>query len=1009
MTRKFLAMLLAMAMLLSMVIVPASANEQPESLTEQAQEVAAEEGEALPEEQPEALPKEEPLEESVQMPLLDVNALADKTVTLTMTPRPQQVTLENGVAYVTYDLYLQTSDATPIQACAFNLAADAGMELAADVGGDAQGFFYYCEADALSRVDLAANHDSFGHPYELIAYEPSSGYFALSGYDLAGGGIADTQTKIMSIVAKFTAPGSYTLDAVNCIAGNGKLEDGITQQFGTFDVVSAPVTVKKAAGAVNVTAAADKTSVDVGDTFTVTLSNKAMSVSSFTAGLSFDTDVLEVTQIVTKDGYTALSNNASRVLPAISTVAEANKTGKVGFGIVAGSDHAYAAADIVTVTFKAVAAGSTAVTPYETSTSQSASVDGDGTAVNVTAAVAAQHTHTMEAHPAVTPTATTAGNTAYWYCTECEKYFSNASGTNEIAENSWVLPVLGDAFTVQLVPSAGQVCQGGEFSVMLAVENVPDFAGFQVIVTYDTDVLEPVEGSWQEWNEKRKRYDEVTGDYRLGYNLEGSMVYNKETAGEVSLVYSDTVDTVWDMEEPVDTELATIFFKVKNNAANGDTALTISTATGTEKWVTINSTLTSPTYVNTSVTTGHDYDTAWSSDANNHWHECTICGEKQPNTEAVHSFALRDNGDGTHSNVCSVCGYVEEGSTVEHSSDTWLHDETGHWKVCACGTKFAEADHTGTATCVAAATCSVCDTVFGDVNPTNHVDALSFTAAKAATCVAEGNVAYYTCEHCHKNFSDAAGTLELTNVVKPIDPDNHAWDDGMVTPSTATVRGSILYTCENDPGHTKTELMPQYSSGDFRVELSTIEKVYAGKTVTLNVSVANNPGFAGMGLHFVYDDTYLTLTDIAAKSGMSGSWVTNLEQATAVYSSTANYTADGQILNLTFDIAADAPADAIRVSVEYQKGNIAQVGGTKLDCTQTVGYVKVINKLLGDVNSDCVVDVSDSVLLMRHVAKYKDEIDLSVADVTKDGAVDVSDTVKLMRCIAGFKDSVLNP
>ena len=398
MTRKILAMLLAMAMLLSMVIVPASANEQPESLTEQAQEVAAEEGAALPEEQPEALPKEEPLEESVQMPLLDANYLQDKTVTLTMTPQEPEVTLENGVAYVTYDLYLQTSDATPIQACAFNLMPrklsgdslqeTSGMQLASQFPGNSPEFYYSCEADALSRVDLPANGDSYGHPYNLIAYTPSSGYFALSGYDLNGGGIANSQTQVMTIVAKFTESGTYQLTAANCIAGNGKLEDGDIQQFGTFAVDTQPVTVKKAAGAVNVTAAANKTSVDVGDTFTVTLSHGAMTVSSFTAGLSFDTDVLEVTQIETKDGYTALTAYAARVQPQMSTVDEANKTGKVGFGIVAGSDHAYAAADIVTVTFKAVAAGSTAVTPYETSTSQSASVDGDGTAVNVTAAYA---------------------------------------------------------------------------------------------------------------------------------------------------------------------------------------------------------------------------------------------------------------------------------------------------------------------------------------------------------------------------------------------------------------------------------------------------------------------------------------------------------------------------------------------------------------------------------------------------------------------------------------------
>ncbi len=50
--------------------------------------------------------------------------------------------------------------------------------------------------------------------------------------------------------------------------------------------------------------------------------------------------------------------------------------------------------------------------------------------------------HKLKKTDAVAATCTTAGNDAYWHCEECGKYFSDAEGKNEIAENSWVTEAL---------------------------------------------------------------------------------------------------------------------------------------------------------------------------------------------------------------------------------------------------------------------------------------------------------------------------------------------------------------------------------------------------------------------------------------------------------------------------------------------------------------------------------------------------------------------------------------
>lgn len=54
--------------------------------------------------------------------------------------------------------------------------------------------------------------------------------------------------------------------------------------------------------------------------------------------------------------------------------------------------------------------------------------------------------HSLTAHAAVAATCTEAGNSAYWSCAECVKYFSDANAENEIEANSWVIPATGHSY-----------------------------------------------------------------------------------------------------------------------------------------------------------------------------------------------------------------------------------------------------------------------------------------------------------------------------------------------------------------------------------------------------------------------------------------------------------------------------------------------------------------------------------------------------------------------------------
>ena len=57
------------------------------------------------------------------------------------------------------------------------------------------------------------------------------------------------------------------------------------------------------------------------------------------------------------------------------------------------------------------------------------------------------HVHSLAIKNAKAATCTEVGNTVYYTCSGCGKYFSDAAGTTEIAANSWIIPKKGHSLT----------------------------------------------------------------------------------------------------------------------------------------------------------------------------------------------------------------------------------------------------------------------------------------------------------------------------------------------------------------------------------------------------------------------------------------------------------------------------------------------------------------------------------------------------------------------------------
>lgn len=196
----------------------------------------------------------------------------------------------------------------------------------------------------------------------------------------------------------------------------------------------------------------------------------------------------------------------------------------------------------------------------------------------------------------------------------------------------------------------------------------------------------------------------------------------------------------------------------------------------------------------------HQWATEWTSDGTHHWHECTAEGctltADTANSEkggyAEHNWTAANC---TTAKTCSICGKTEgsalghdwadatcttpktckrtgctatDGSPLGHEWATdWTTDNNQHWHKCnrtGCTVINDAENHIPDRT---AATeddpvkCTECGKVLTPALGHVHTSHLTSVAAKAPTCTAPGNAAYWKCS-CDKLFSDDTATTETT-------------------------------------------------------------------------------------------------------------------------------------------------------------------------------------------------------------------------------------------------------
>lgn len=175
----------------------------------------------------------------------------------------------------------------------------------------------------------------------------------------------------------------------------------------------------------------------------------------------------------------------------------------------------------------------------------------------------------------------------------------------------------------------------------------------------------------------------------------------------------------------------------------------------------------------------HDFETAWQEDADAHWHICKKVGCYDRDQYAYHDY---DNGCDV---TCNTCGHIR---VAPHEFGMeWRGNETGHWHVCLlCSAQSEISAHVpgAAATTDTPQVCTECQFVLQP--PLNH----EHTYGTVWEANEQGH--WQICTAC-----DAP-----SNVLA------HVWGDGIIVAEpTQTQEGSIRYICM-DCDMARTETLP---------------------------------------------------------------------------------------------------------------------------------------------------------------------------------------------------------
>ena len=192
----------------------------------------------------------------------------------------------------------------------------------------------------------------------------------------------------------------------------------------------------------------------------------------------------------------------------------------------------------------------------------------------------------------------------------------------------------------------------------------------------------------------------------------------------------------------------------------------------------------------------------------------------------------------------------------------------------------------------------------------------------------------------------------------------------------------------------------------------------AGSTVAVNISIANNPGIVSMTLHVNFDSRLelVSVQDTGLLPGQVHPTVM-INPYTLVWandSATQNYTVNGTIATLNFNVPENLEEGDYAISVSYDNDEyeIYDCNAETIDFAVVNGKISVTDIIYGDVNGDGKVNNLDRLVLTRYLANWPDYPASRIkpgADTNADGKINNLDRLILTRHLANWPDYATLP
>jgi len=306
------------------------------------------------------------------------------------------------------------------------------------------------------------------------------------------------------------------------------------------------------------------------------------------------------------------------------------------------------------------------------------------------------HTHNLTLVPAKAPTCTEKGNTAYYTCDGCDKWFEDATGASEITDKtSVILAATGHSASDWKSDNTDhwKECTVVGCGVIIEDSKAAHTAGEWII---DTPATATTSGS---------KHKECTV---CGYTMATETIPatgGGEHTHSYGCEWKNDADNHWhecSCGDKKDTAAHTAGEWIIDTPATA-------TADGTKhKECTVcgytMATETIPATGGGEHT--HSYGSEWKNDADNHWHECS-CGDKKDTAahtagEWIIDTPATATTSGSKHKECTVCGYTMTTETIpatgggEHThsyGSEWKYNADNHWHECSCGDKADKAAH----------------------------------------------------------------------------------------------------------------------------------------------------------------------------------------------------------------------------------------------------------------------------------------------------------------------------